>query len=179
MYQVNNVHADIRPDLFIHDLRKYTDEEIEAIIKNDETPLFVCYEDVNSDVLLGYCFAVFEQKHGHSLQPVKTLYLDDIPATQRDEMISSAFDTAVSESYDKAYDEAVKTAKDSEDYKKVLSDAMDEAKKEIDKEIDEKYAEIEERYELNLVVWEGNDSAKAFYEAMGFSVLKYGMEIVL
>ena len=78
LYQVNNVHADIRPDLFVHDLRKYTDAEIEAIIKNDETPVFVCYEDVNSDVLLGYCFAVFEKKHGHSLQPVKTLYLDDI-----------------------------------------------------------------------------------------------------
>ena len=32
---------------------------------------------------------------------------------------------------------------------------------------------------MTLNVWEGNDSAKAFYEAMGFSVLKYGMEIVL
>ena len=78
LYQVNNVHADIRPDLFVHDLRKYTDEEIKAIIKSDETPVFVCYEDVNSEVMLGYCFAVFEKKHGHSLQPVKTLYLDDI-----------------------------------------------------------------------------------------------------
>ena len=78
LYQVNNVHADIRPDLFVHGLRKYSDEEIEAIIKSDETPVFVCYEDVNSDVMLGYCFAVFEKKHGHSLQPVKTLYLDDI-----------------------------------------------------------------------------------------------------
>ena len=73
----------------------------------------------------------------------------DIPAAQREEMISSALDTAIKENYDKAYDEALKTAKDSEDYKKALSDAMDEAKKEIDKEIDEKYAEIEERYELN------------------------------
>ena len=32
LYQVNNVHADIRPDLFVHDKRKYTDEEIAAII---------------------------------------------------------------------------------------------------------------------------------------------------
>ena len=73
----------------------------------------------------------------------------DISESQRDEMISSAYDTAIAENYDKAYDEALKTAKDSEDYAKALSDAMDEAKKEIDKEIDEKYAEIEERYELN------------------------------
>ena len=34
-------------------------------------------------------------------------------------------------------------------------------------------------YDITLNVWEGNDSAKAFYEAMGFKVLKYGMEIVL
>lgn len=78
LYQVNNVHADIRPDLFVHDLRKYTDEDLEVIVRDDETPVFVCYEDVNSSVLLGYCFAVFEKKHGRSLQPVKTLYLDDI-----------------------------------------------------------------------------------------------------
>lgn len=73
----------------------------------------------------------------------------DVTEAQREEMISSAYDTAIAENYSKAYDEALKTAKDSEDYEKALSDAMDEAKKEIDKEIDEKYAEIEERYELN------------------------------
>ena len=140
LYQVNNVHADIRPDLFIHDLRKYTDEEIEAIIKNDETPLFVCYEDVNSDVLLGYCFAVFEQKHGHSLQPVKTLYLDDI-----------------------CVDEAARG-------KHVGTEIFNHVKE---------FAEKNGCYDMTLNVWEGNDSAKAFYEAMGFSVLKYGMEIVL
>lgn len=72
----------------------------------------------------------------------------EIPAAQREEMINSAYDTAIAESYDKAYSDAVKAAKDSDDYKKAVSDAMDEAKKEIDKEIDEKYAEIEERYEL-------------------------------
>ena len=73
----------------------------------------------------------------------------DIPAAQREEMISSAYDTAIEESYDKAYNEAVRKARDSDDYRNALSDAIDEAKKKIDKEIDEKYAEIEERYELN------------------------------
>ena len=32
---------------------------------------------------------------------------------------------------------------------------------------------------MTLNVWEGNDAAKAFYEKMGFKVLKYGMEFVL
>ena len=140
LYQVNNVHADIRPDLFVHDKRKYTDEEIKAIIKSDETPVFVCYEDVNSETLLGYCFSVFEQKHGHSLQPVKTLYLDDICVDE------------------KARGRHVGT--------EIFNYVKEFAKK-------------SGCYDMTLNVWEGNDSAKAFYEAMGLSVLKYGMEIVI
>ncbi len=140
LYQVNNVHADIRPDLFVHDLRKYTDEEIAAIIKDDETPVFVCFEDVNSETMLGYCFSVFEKKHGHSLQPVKTLYLDDICVDEvaRGRHVGTEIFTHVKQ-----------------------------------------FAKDNGCYDMTLNVWEGNDSAKAFYEAMGFKVLKYGMEIVL
>ena len=140
LYQVNNVHADIRPDLFVPDKRKDTDEEIGIIIKDDETPVFVCYEDENSDELLGYCFSVFEKKHGHSLQPVKTLYLDDICVDE------------------KARGRHVGT--------EIFDHVKDFAKK-------------SGCYDMTLNVWEGNDAAKAFYEAMGLKVLKYGMEIVL
>ncbi|MBO4449829.1 MAG: GNAT family N-acetyltransferase [Clostridiales bacterium] len=140
LYQVNNVHADIRPDLFVHDLRKYTDEEIAVIIKDDETPVFVCFEDVNSDKLLGYCFAVFERKHGHSVTPVKTLYLDDICVDEKERGRHVA-----TEIFEHVKEFAVKSG----------------------------------CYDITLNVWEGNDGAKAFYEAMGFKVLKYGMEIVL
>lgn len=34
-------------------------------------------------------------------------------------------------------------------------------------------------YDVTLDVWEGNDSAKAFYENFGFNPYKYGMEIIL
>ncbi|WP_295081548.1 FtsX-like permease family protein [Ruminococcus sp.] len=73
----------------------------------------------------------------------------EITDTERESMISSAYDAAIAESYDKAYADALKAARESEDYEKALSDAMDEAKKEIDKEIDEKYDELAERYRLN------------------------------
>lgn len=73
----------------------------------------------------------------------------EVTEAERESMISSAYDTAIAENYDKAFDEAIKTAKDSDDYKKALSDAMDEAKAEIDKEIDEKYNELADRYGLN------------------------------
>ena len=140
LYQVNNVHADIRPDLFVHDQRKYTDEELSVIVRDDETPVFVCYEDVSSDVLLGYCFAVFEKKHGHSLKPLKTLYLDDICVDQNSRGMHVG-----TEIFSYVRDFAIKNG----------------------------------CYDMTLNVWEGNEGAKAFYEALGFKVLKYGMEIVL
>ena len=140
LYQVNNVHADIRPDLFVHDKRKYTDEEIKAIIKSDETPVFVCYEDVNSETLLGYCFSVFEQKHGHSLQPVKTLYLDDICVDE------------------KARGRHVGT--------EIFNYVKEFAKK-------------SGCYDMTLNVWEGNDSARMFYEHQGFKPRSTTMEYIL
>ena len=73
----------------------------------------------------------------------------EISEAERESMISSAYDTTIAESYDDAYSEAIKAAKNSEDYQKALSDAMDEAKAEIDKEIDDKYNELADRYGLN------------------------------
>ena len=52
----------------------------------------------------------------------------EITDTERESMISSAYDAAIAESYDKAYADALKAARESEDYEKALSDAMDEEK---------------------------------------------------
>lgn len=140
LYQVNNVHADIRPDLFIHDKTKYTADELGLIVKSDMTPVFVCFEDENSNELLGYCFAIYEVKTGHSQTDVKTLYLDDICVDEK------ARNKGVGRSI----------------YQYVRA-----------------YAKRNEVYNITLNVWEHNDSAKAFYEAMGLKVLKYGMEDIL
>ena len=72
-----------------------------------------------------------------------------ISEEERKSMTDTALDTAMKENYDIAVEEALKTAMDSEDYKKAFADAMDEAKKEINKEIDEKYEELSERYSLD------------------------------
>ena len=39
--QVLEVHHAGRPDLFKGGVKKYTDEELKAILANDQTPLFV------------------------------------------------------------------------------------------------------------------------------------------
>lgn len=77
LLQVNNVHAAGRPDLFIKDVRKYTVEEVADIIRDPKTPVFVCADE--DDSLEGYCFCqIQDHSHDHHLQPVRTLYIDDL-----------------------------------------------------------------------------------------------------
>ena len=77
LVQVNRVHAEGRPDLFKL-ATKYTKEELLAIMANDDTPVFV-FEDEDGAVL-GHAFTVKQEipAEHNLLQPVKTLYIDDI-----------------------------------------------------------------------------------------------------
>ena len=76
--QVNNVHADGRPDLFKKGNRKYTDEQLKTIISDQEkSPIFVLVDD--NDMVLGYCFGIVEQFiNDNNRTDVKTLYIDDL-----------------------------------------------------------------------------------------------------
>lgn len=74
--QVNNVHHRGRPDLFKRDCRKYTDEELKVLIKDDSRPIFTA--DDGSKVL-GYAFCIItEHKNDSNLTDIKTLYIDDL-----------------------------------------------------------------------------------------------------
>ncbi|MCR4904302.1 MAG: GNAT family N-acetyltransferase [Butyrivibrio sp.] len=74
--QVLEIHADLRPDIFISGTRKYTDEELLKIFKNDDTPVFVAEE--NSEVY-GYCFCEIQKRSGViNMKDMKTLYIDDL-----------------------------------------------------------------------------------------------------
>lgn len=76
--QVNNVHANGRPDLFKSGNRKYTDQQLESIIANTvQTPVFVAVDE--NDMVLGYCFGIVEQfVNDNNRTDVKTLYIDDL-----------------------------------------------------------------------------------------------------
>lgn len=75
LYQVNNVHAEKRPDIFIKNQKKYNDEELKKIINDDNSPIFVyCQEGIK-----GYAFCVAENyTENNNIAPRKTLYIDDI-----------------------------------------------------------------------------------------------------
>lgn len=75
LYQVNNIHAEGRPDLFKKDYKKYTERELEKILCQEERPVFTAME---GDTLLGYAFCVLQQPQGDNMQSIRTLYIDDL-----------------------------------------------------------------------------------------------------
>ena len=74
--QVLMVHHNGRPDIFKPNAKKYTDDELSLIIKDDTRPIFVC-EDGGE--ILGYAFCII-QRHidNNILTDIKTLYIDDL-----------------------------------------------------------------------------------------------------
>ena len=76
LYQVHKVHSDVRPDIFKAGAKKYTDEELKAILADDHTPVFVAEHDGK---ILGYAFCIRKQfLNDHSMTDIKTLYIDDL-----------------------------------------------------------------------------------------------------
>ena len=75
--QVLEVHHKGRPDLFKGGVRKYTDNELAELIKDDSKPIFVGVDE--SERVLGYAFCVFIQHvNDNILTDIKTLYIDDL-----------------------------------------------------------------------------------------------------
>ena len=75
--QILEVHAVIRPDLFISGTRKYTKEELREILKDENRPIFVA-ENEESEIP-GYCFCiVHEYEKGNTTRDSKSLYIDDL-----------------------------------------------------------------------------------------------------
>ena len=75
--QVLMVHHNGRPDSFKSGARKYTDEELVEILKDDSRPIFVAVDEDSR--VLGYAFCIFQQYlNNHIMTDVKTLYIDDL-----------------------------------------------------------------------------------------------------
>ena len=77
LYQVHDVHASVRPDLFIPGKKKYTADELKALLGSDDTVIFVCTDD--EETVMGYVFCMDKTYAGnHSTNPDKMLYIDDL-----------------------------------------------------------------------------------------------------
>ena len=149
--QVNLLHHQGRPDLFKR-ATKYSRRELEHIIEDNATPVFVCVPSDEAEAeeaeevgkpehrVLGHAFCI-RQKIGNAvLEEIDTLYIDDICVDE------DARGRGVG---------------------RMLFDHVEE------------YAKDGNFYNITLNVWALNPGAKAFYDSCGMEVQKYGMEKVL
>ena len=76
LQQVGEVHHQIRPDLFRSGAQKYSEADLEELLKDPSRPIFGAVEDGK---LLGYCFCIIEEVTGNPvLCDTKTCYIDDL-----------------------------------------------------------------------------------------------------
>lgn len=76
LYQVQRLHAEGRPDIFKSGAKKYTTEELEKIIADDNTPIYVYEEDGE---VMGYVFCIYQfTPENEQVYERKVLYIDDL-----------------------------------------------------------------------------------------------------
>ena len=137
--EVLEVHAKIRPDIFIPGTTKYTEGELLQIFADDNRPVFVAVND--KDEVLGYAFCEYrKQPFSNNMIPFTSLFIDDLCVNEkaRGQKIGEALINYVKET-----------------------------------------AKAKGCYEVTLNVWEGNDSARGFYDHAGFKVKESQMEFIL
>lgn len=75
--QVLEVHAALRPDLFITGTTKYSKDELADIISDDTKPIFVAVDD--DDTVMGYAFCVInEPSSSVNMVKFRSIYIDDV-----------------------------------------------------------------------------------------------------
>ena len=72
--QVLEIHAKLRPDLFISGTTKYSDEDLKAVLNDENKPIFVAIVD---DCVVGYAMCQIRIPTSN-MYPKKILHLDDL-----------------------------------------------------------------------------------------------------
>ena len=77
LQQVLEIHANIRPDIFVSGTTKYTKEELQAKVSDDSAPIYCAVDD--NDEVVGYVFCVVkDQPFSTNMVPFKSIYIDDL-----------------------------------------------------------------------------------------------------
>ncbi|MBQ6504737.1 MAG: GNAT family N-acetyltransferase [Flexilinea sp.] len=75
--QVLEIHAAIRPDYFKPGTTKYSREELNTMLKDDNRLIYVAADE--NDSVMGYAFCeIRDQKHRDNLVPFRSVYIDDL-----------------------------------------------------------------------------------------------------
>ncbi len=75
--QVLELHADIRPDIFISGTTKYTRDELLGLFRDDSRPVYVAVDE--NDEVIGYAMCeIKEYIDSNNITPHKEIYIDDL-----------------------------------------------------------------------------------------------------
>ena len=76
LYQVGQVHHQIRPDIFRAGALKYTEQDLQALLADESRPIFAALE---GEAVLGYCFCVIKDTRGSTVLTDRVeVYIDDL-----------------------------------------------------------------------------------------------------
>ncbi len=75
LYQVGGAHHDIRPDIFCPGALKYDEKALEALLQDENKPIFVADE---GGFVAGYCFCQIRSYGGTVQTERRELYIDDL-----------------------------------------------------------------------------------------------------
>ena len=79
--QILSVHHQARPDIFKGSGGKYSPQELEKIMVQDKTPIFVYENEVGQ--ILGHLFVTIKEVSDNPvLHPIKTLFIEDLCVDQ-------------------------------------------------------------------------------------------------
>ena len=137
--EVLEIHAGIRPDIFIAGTMKYTPEELKKMFADENDLIYVAVDD--GDEVLGYAFCCMESRpFRHNMVQFTSLFIDDLCVDAR--------------------------ARGMHVGQRLFEHVKQEARK-------------LGCYEVTLNVWQGNDSAIAFYQKRGLKGQEMRMEYIL
>lgn len=81
LQQLLDIHAKIRPDIFISGTTKYTNDELLQMILDDRNPIYVAVNE--KDLCMGYAFCQLrEQPFSNNMVPFTSLFIDDLCVDQ-------------------------------------------------------------------------------------------------
>ena len=82
--QVLQIHADIRPDIFIPGTTKYTRNELAEMLKDDSKPVYVAVDE--QEICRGYAFCQLrEQPFSTNMVPFTSFFIDDLCVDEKQE----------------------------------------------------------------------------------------------
>ena len=80
--QVLEIHAKIRPDVFVSGTTKYTDAELLQMFEDDQNPVYVAVDE--KDQVVGYAFCKLRQQpFSNNMVQFKSLFIDDLCVDQQ------------------------------------------------------------------------------------------------